>query len=161
MINSNNDFSFLSKETMDLLEEHIEAKPYLNKDQLIYKALKTLDLEKEIICNCCGLTCKLNDEDANGNYGLINASVSGHYASTPGNGSGALDDCTSYSFSLCEFCCDWLFQQFVKPVNANSMGDEEEFKSAEEWVNGSPEWRKMRDKFFNEKNKRDLARSKK
>ena len=72
-------------------------------------------------CNLCGESCML-ERDAYGDGtndcsvgGLIDCEVMGGYDSTPGNGKGALDDMTSYRFSLCEFCRDWLFRQFKTP----------------------------------------------
>ncbi len=62
-------------------------------------------------CNLCGLPC---DEDAGGNkmgdLGLIDARVRGEY------GSDALVDFMEYRFSLCEWCLDWLFDQFKVPM---------------------------------------------
>lgn len=69
------------------------------------------------LCNVCGLTCGLPESgDEDGAYGLIRAAVSGGFSSTAGNGHGALDDGETYIFSLCEFCLDWLFEQFKIPV---------------------------------------------
>ena len=71
------------------------------------------------LCNLCRLTTWVGPDsemacsEANG---LIDAHASGGYESTPGNGHGALDDITTYHFSLCEFCLDWLFSKFMLPV---------------------------------------------
>lgn len=159
-INSN--VVYLSDDTLKLIKDHVEAKPYIeDKDWLIRKALSELPLEKEAICNCCGLTCKLNEKYASGNYGLSNAKVMGGYASTPGNGSGALDDLQVYEFSLCEFCCDWLFTQFKVPVlNCDQQdGVPEKFRPASERVTND-DWRGRKEEFFAEKHKRDVARGK-
>ena len=63
---------------------------------------------KDFLCNWCDESCSIGPEDNEHNpntpHGMIDACVRGHYNSTPGNGYGALDDITSYRFSLCEFC---------------------------------------------------------
>jgi hypothetical protein len=73
----------------------------------------------DILCNLCALSCDLPtgpaDDPKPDPHGLIEKEVLGHYASTPGNGHGALDDTTAYKFSLCEWCLDWLFTQFKIP----------------------------------------------
>lgn len=110
---------------------------------------------EDIKCNKCGLSCKLLDYDkaekinaqtAIDNHGLVKAEVYGGYDSTPGNGFGALDDSSRYTFSLCEFCLDWLFQQFKIPVKEEdyTTGIVEEWKSAidrivrDSWRNNNP-----------------------
>jgi hypothetical protein len=117
----------------------------------------------EVPCNYCGLPCTLSDPDApsHGSYGLIGASVTGSYASTPGNGSGALDDMTRYTFSLCEFCLDYLFTQFAIPVSITCLIDNEivPWRSAATRVS-EDDWRAMKDKFFKERDRRDHAREK-
>lgn len=114
------------------------------------------------VCNLCGHLCSLADH--NGQVldhaaGLIDAHVSGGYHSTAGNGFGALDDITSYRFNLCEFCLDWLFTQFVVPVETSCYlsGEAEPFRPAEERVRND-EWRKMKEEFFTELEKRTLCR---
>jgi hypothetical protein len=119
-------------------------------------------------CNLCGLSCVLGCEGhpASGPHGLVGQAVYGGYESTPGNGHGALDDMTSYRFSLCEWCLDWLFQQFKAPVevreysawDASPIGDPKPFVPAEGRVNGNPRL-SMRREFFEEKARRDAARS--
>lgn len=69
-----------------------------------------------VLCNWCGLPCNLEPEPWDRPLGLIRAEVGGGYPSTPGNGSGALDDGVGYRFSLCEFCLDHLFGKFKIPV---------------------------------------------
>ena len=97
-------------------------------------------------------------------HGMIDAHVSGGYESTPGNGHGALDDCTTYTFSLCEFCCDWLFQQFkIKPTITDYCHGGE--KKKDEWRPASvrvrdDEWRRQKEEFYNEEVRRNFARSK-
>jgi hypothetical protein len=91
--------------------------------------------------------------------GLVDAEVSGGYSSTPGNGSGALDDRTSYRFSLCEFCLDWLFSQFkipptVKDMDGDSIGP---WKPAAQRVTEDV-WRIKRQEFFIDQRRRELAR---
>lgn len=132
--------------------------------------------EKKLpICNLCGCSCALSDgADAppvETNAGLLEARVDGGYYSTAGNGYGALDDGTSYEFSMCEFCLDWLFSQFTVPVKMfDYMGSgdfthdgvelEEKFRPAFERVNAD-EWRRMKDEFFAEHDKRAKAREEK
>ena len=74
--------------------------------------------EQKPLCNLCGLSCVIgpSESPASGPHGLIEATVTGGYESTPGNGCGALDDMVRHSFSLCEFCLDWLFSKFNVPV---------------------------------------------
>lgn len=81
------------------------------------------------VCNGCGCECNLCEDmfDVPVLGGLIDATVRGTYFSTPGNGSGALEDVTNYGFSLCEFCLDWLFQQFRLPPRV--------------WPDGVSSWR--------------------
>ncbi len=144
--------------------------------------------EKEPLCNLCGLTCNLGQEGhpAWGAGGLIKAQVSGGYESTPGNGCGTLDDGTRYHFNLCEFCIDWLFQQFNLPPRVDSYFNDYLLKDGETLEEGmermdivqlapcddpdawkpaaqrvaEDDWRKMKKRFFDEKNRRDLARVK-
>lgn len=139
------------------------------------------------LCNMCGLTTHLPVGPAGSGetaaHGLIDASVEGGYASTPGNGHGALDDGHHYTFSLCEFCLDWLFTLFKMPPvisdymhegavkvwpELNAMGmrgpppkpptaDELLWRTARQRVN-EDEWRKFKKEFFDEANRRALAR---
>jgi hypothetical protein len=88
------------------------------------------DIEKDNkkprpVCNYCGHTCLIGEGRYRSAAGLIGASVSGGYESTPGNGYGALDDLTSYPFNICEFCLDRMFQEFVIPPTLRGDGDEE------------------------------------
>lgn len=84
---------------------------------------------EDVACNLCGLSCIVGPEtlvDGRENpgrelNGLIRAKVVGGYESTPGNGCGALDDMSRYTFSLCEFCLDWLFGQFTVPVAVDDV----------------------------------------
>lgn len=82
----------------------------------------------ETLCNMCGESCLLSDSHAHYEdpSGMINEVVSGGWHSTPGNGSGALDDTTSYRFSLCEFCLDWMFKNFKIPPNVSGFSSEDE-----------------------------------
>ena len=114
-------------------------------------------------CNWCGETCLLVDRGRTGHvvtdrdrHGLIDAVVSGGYESTPGNGQGALDDCSSYKFSLCEFCLDHLFTQFKIPPTVaeyGSGGGEYPFTPAAERV-AKDDWRPMKEAFFAEARRR-------
>lgn len=120
-------------------------------------------VESNAICNMCGYSCALGCEGSlsRASYGMVNETVYGGYESTPGNGSGALDDCTAYTFSLCEFCLDWLFSRFMIPVAiVNSLDSEHEtFRPAADRV-ASDEWRKMKHEFTVEHDKRAAARRK-
>jgi hypothetical protein len=122
----------------------------------------------EPLCNLCGLTCLLGPPTlANGRKneghrasGLIAAEVRGGYESTPGNGSGALDDGTSYTFNICEFCLDWLFDKFIIPVTVvdSNGGESLDDRSAARRVL-EDEWRK-KSEFFVESNRRNARRRK-
>lgn len=127
-------------------------------------AVKTQYAErKETLCNLCGLTCNLSDEP---HYidrgGLIEEIIRGGYLSTAGNGNGALDDCTFYEFSLCEFCLDWLFAKFKIPVKTGDydLDDHQEWRPAFQRVM-EDSWRTLKEQFFEEYNKRNKARSEK
>lgn len=115
-----------------------------------------------VLCNMCGLPCSLEDnKEMTGEQlgGLINATVTGGYFSTPGNGNGALDDCTRYHFSLCEFCLDHIFSQFKIQVIVDDYMDGEilPWHSAEERVK-KDDWRTFKDEFFKEAARRKAAR---
>ena len=119
-------------------------------------------------CNLCGLPCDIYGsipEEIRTPSGLIDAKVTGGYDSTPGNGFGALDDCTQYQFSLCEWCLDWLFEQFIispetKEIGAFSAdGDKEEWKPARQRVE-EDDWRTLKKEFAEEYKRRNQARSK-
>lgn len=120
-----------------------------------------------ILCNMCGLSCFLGKEGepCARNAGLINARVDGGYNSTPGNGNGALDDMTSYRFSMCEFCLDWLFSRFVLPVavgeydafDGTILNEEETWRPAHRRVN-EDDWRKMKEEFRAEYSRRAFSR---
>ncbi len=119
------------------------------------------------LCNLCGLSLVLEPNSGFSEiHGLVNCKVSGGYDSTPGNGSGALDDTHQYKFSLCEFCLDWLFIQFKIPVEISdymgtgSNSQKLEWVSAENRVSND-DWRGMKKEFFEEFKKRNRARMKK
>lgn len=74
------------------------------------------------LCNWCGMSmCLWSDEEVENigvspyPMGLVNQTLYGHSLSHPGIGRGTLDDDSSYTFSLCEFCLDHMFQQFKVP----------------------------------------------
>jgi len=121
----------------------------------------------ELKCNLCGLSCAVgcDGSPAMGNSGLLEETVSGGYKSTPGNGHGAFDDCMSYTFSLCEFCLDWLFEQCqIPPRLASYMGGDPEPQDPEVWRSASDrvaqdDWRKMKQEFTDERDKRSRSRS--
>lgn len=133
------------------------------------------------ICNVCGHSCVLGpkpgvpkdgrsdtnikaDMAANPHYwdegGLINHTVIGGYNSTPGNGEGALDDCTRYTFSICEFCLDWLFTAMRVPPKVQSIHDrypQEVYRSAAQRVK-EDEWRKAKEEFEAKRFQRAISR---
>ena len=117
-------------------------------------------------CNWCGETCLLSDSRRivtnSDRHGLVDALVSGGYESTPGNGQGALDDCDTYKFSLCEFCLDHMFTQFkVPPQTGSYVGggcEEPPFRSAAERVLND-DWRRDKDSFFVEAKRRAEKRA--
>lgn len=115
---------------------------------------------KDILCNMCGLTTKLKHQgtlDHNQFYGLVNATVQGGYESTPGNGEGALDDTSTYTFSLCEFCLDHIFKNAVIPPIVDNGQEKEDFRPAAQRVE-EDHWRNYPEPFLTESAKRDEAR---
>lgn len=115
---------------------------------------------KDILCNMCGLTTSLSNPDGmNPNQfdGLINATVQGGYDSTPGNGNGALDDTSTYTFSLCEFCLDHIFKNAVIPPVVDNGYEKEDFRPAAQRVK-EDHWRNYPEPFLTESAKRDEAR---
>jgi hypothetical protein len=110
-------------------------------------------------CNVCGHSLRL---EPNGpRCGLVDAEVEGSYNSTPGNGSGALDDCTKYKFSICEFCIDWLFTQCRIPPEVHDMhGDPDstaQWKPAGQRV-AEDEWRTHKREYSDEALMREMSR---
>lgn len=81
------------------------------------------------ICTVCSESCALHlYDDHYENEGLTDVSIMGGYPSTPGNGLGALDDATRYTFSICEFCLDFLFENArVPPTTCHPGRDAIEF----------------------------------
>jgi len=120
------------------------------------------------LCNLCGELCGSERSAEYGAMGLINCVVSGGYSSTPGNGDGALDDCSSYKFSMCEFCLDWLFTQFRTPPQVGhysigtgeETGESEVFRPAEQRVR-EDEWRRHKEEFAAERARRAVLRERK
>lgn len=112
----------------------------------------------DILCNLCGHSCRLGNDRNIG--GLINAGIGGGYDSTAGNGYGALDDLSNYGFSLCEFCCDWLFCKFKIPPKVFSIIEHEivSWRSAKQSVD-EDDWRRMKQEFYEEFEKRNKARN--
>ena len=115
------------------------------------------------LCNRCGLSCALPPDEelvSPDNYGLIDATVYGGYFSTPGNGDGALDDMSRYTFSLCEWCLDWLFQQFKVPVAVYDNIDYQPYpyRPAKQRVE-EDEWRADKAGFYAEFERRNQARN--
>jgi hypothetical protein len=69
----------------------------------------------------------------------------------------------SYSFSLCEFCLDWLFTQFKVPVsqwNMTTGRDEQEEREPAHVRVAKDDWRKMKKEFCVEAECRAILRSK-
>lgn len=115
-------------------------------------------------------------DPAHDEYGLVNQEVSGGYQSTVGNGHGALDDLNTYRFSLCEFCLDHLFQQFVIPVKVGEFclsqmvkGNGDRFVPQSTFNENVPfrraaqrleedEWRRDKHSFYREHARRNQAR---
>lgn len=112
------------------------------------------------LCNVCGLTCLLGEPSSGesslrspNSGGLERVTVRGNYDSTPGNGHGALDDCTSYSFSICEWCLDWLFTPDIDGTPETA----EEFRPTARRV-ADDDWRQAKDAFRAEFERRKEAR---
>lgn len=131
---------------------------------------------KEVTCNWCGLSCALGPPECPSYEmgGLINAIVRGGYSSTAGNGDGALDDMTSYRFSLCEFCLDWLFTQFRVPVEVSDYTFSDDLRGKDRfdvddvgpaWEPAvvrvaKDDWRSLKQRFCEEAERRAQARNK-
>ena len=113
-------------------------------------------MTKNDSCNICGHTCKLAGNKEL--YGL-QTEVNGGYHSTPGNGDGALDDLMNYKFSICEFCLDDLFQDFIIPVKLDDGdGDRHiEFKPAAQRIQEDV-WRKDKFSFIAEYSQRQKSK---
>lgn len=122
-------------------------------------------------CNMCGLESKIRSEqdgEVNENSIIYNSilndfAANGGYDSTPANGYGALDDGSTYSFSLCEFCLDHLFQKFkIAPKITSYMNynGEEEFLPAETRVRMSGFRKENKKAFLEEQERRNKARNK-
>lgn len=143
----------LEKEKQGATKEEIQE--FNKKD-----SWEEIPRDAEVFCNFCGLSCKLGEDECQGNSGLINQTVMGGYHSTPGNGEGTLDDMSVYRFSLCEFCLDRLFGKFkIPPRVMEYHGTESEhWISAKERVdwNGREE---MKKKFDEKVKKHDDARN--
>jgi hypothetical protein len=114
-------------------------------------------VEEPHLCNLCG--CSLILEPNTAPEGLVGAEINGGFHSTPGNGSGALDDATKYKFSLCEFCLDWLFKKFRLPPKVVAYGEVEEYRPADQRV-AEDEWRRMKDTYYAEAARRNQLRGK-
>jgi len=137
------------------------------------------------MCNLCGLSCVLGlPSPARGPHGLLDAQVIGGYESTPGNGCGAVDDMTRYTFNLCEFCLDWLFERFKVPVKTDDPMNDYMLREGESVAEGvermgvvrvmghcdkpawrpatqrvfDDEWRRDKQEFYAERDKRKAAR---
>lgn len=112
----------------------------------------------DVLCNLCGLSCTLKEEEYAESGGLIKASVTGGYFSTPGNGVGALDDNVTYTFSLCEFCLDWLFDRFKIPVKTKDGDIEQKPWRPASCRVAADDWRKMKQQFVDEAQRRTRSR---
>lgn len=120
----------------------------------------TKEPNKDYTCNMCGLSCTLREEPYHASGGFINLRVSGGYESTPGNGNGTLDDLDQYTFSMCEWCIDNMFQQFKIPPRVQSYNCDttEQYVPAQERVLNES-WRTFKKEFFDEYKKRHIARN--
>lgn len=125
---------------------------------------RIIEPESDKLCNLCGLPRWVGYTETDGELGGVAMRAEGGYYSTPGNGSGALDDMTVYCFALCEFCLDFMFSQFVIPVDVECRLDESGHKT--EW---RPAMNRVLDRtfrpqssditaFVTEKARRDAAR---
>lgn len=118
------------------------------------------EFEGKDLCHLCGLTCNIIVADDTVEFSGLNGEVHGGFHSTPGNGDGALDDGNRYRFKLCEFCIDFLFSSFVIPPDVSDYMSEdkrEAFRPASQRVQ-EDEWRKTKEKFFAEYNRRKAQR---
>lgn len=75
--------------------------------KLTKKIKREVIITDDVICNKCGKSCKGEMGHFNG---LIETTIEGAYDSTH------LEDCTNYTFSLCEECLSKLFAKFKFPV---------------------------------------------
>ena len=112
-------------------------------------------------CHLCGLSCRLGQHERANSGGLERHTVTGNYDSTPGNGDGCLDDLSSYTFSLCEWCLDWLFAKMpIPPIVRDDIpggNTQAVFRPAAQRV-GEDTWREDKEGFAREKALRDDAR---
>jgi hypothetical protein len=67
---------------------------------------KTVHTIADVICNQCGDSCKREPFGAADYYGLVEAEVTGGFASEH------LEDNVTYRFSVCEKCLSVLFGNF-------------------------------------------------
>lgn len=116
-----------------------------------------IEQNKHVLCNLCGLSASLSCTTASKRDRDLK--INGSYYSTPGNGFGALDDMTTYTMSLCEFCVDWLFTKCVIPpkVYDGILGEVIPFRPAIQRVYEDG-WRQEKQAFLDEKARRDAAR---
>ena len=63
------------------------------------------------ICNNCGEECDYHWMESHEKHGLIGQRYSGGFSSP------ALEDCTTYYFSICEHCLKDMFNSFAIPVD--------------------------------------------
>lgn len=105
---------------------HTSGDPPRRGDTIeLVHALERLDMlqgKLPVRCNLCGEPCgHVVSSGALYEMGLIRCTVSGGFEST------ALDDGATYTFSLCEFCLDWLFTQMrTPPVVGSYVGGDGE-----------------------------------
>ncbi len=111
---------------------------------------------KATCCNWCG--CSVLSSQGHNHIG-DEFIVVGGYDSTPGNGEGALDDMDRYSFILCEFCLDHLFQMFRVPPNVEPEwgGSPIQFRPAHVRVKEDA-WRHQKVRFLVEEKRRSDLR---
>ena len=74
------------------------------------KKLRKVEVIEDVICNRCAKSLKIkNSSSPNDFFGLVEHTIHGSYDSI------SLNDCTSYTFSLCEKCLAGLFKSFEIP----------------------------------------------
>ena len=77
------------------------------------KVNRKVEAIDNIVCNKCGDSCLIpigKHTEIKESTGLIEQTISGSYLSPH------LEDCTNYTFSLCEKCLIELFEEFEIPV---------------------------------------------
>lgn len=118
------------------------------------RELQNEKIRKISVCNMCGESTILALEPVVDIGGLDNCEVIGGYFSS------ALEDCSKYKFSICEFCLDYLFERFKIPpkIFCTIDGDYRKFTTAKERFQTSNQ-KKLATEFFEEYEKRNKVRT--